>query len=124
MLSGPVTYQADRQAQAAASWDDADPESLPQHPPTPLPGYQFSEITITAGSPAAGRTLGDLIWPPGSIPVIILRGHQLRPPEPELTLAPGDRVSLLTTVPGDPPRRDPGGGHHSPPAVNRRSHHA
>ena len=61
MLSGPVTYLADRQAQAAASWDDADPESLPQHPPTPLPGYQFSEITITAGSPAAGRTLGDLI---------------------------------------------------------------
>jgi len=92
-----------RQAQAAASWDDADPESLPQHPPTPLPGYQFSESTITASSPAAGRPLADLAWPPGSSPVTILRGHQLRPPEPELTLAPGDRVSLLTAVPATHP---------------------
>ena len=119
-----TTAQAQtRQAQAAASWDHADPGSLPQHPPTPLPGYQLSEITITAGSPAAGRTLADLTWPPGSTPVTILRGHQLRPPQPELTLAPGDRVSLLTAASGDQPRRDPGGGHHAPPAVNRSSHH-
>ena len=103
VLSGPVTYQADRQAQAAASWDDADPESLPQHPPTPLPGYQFSEITITAGSPAAGRTLGDLIWPPGSTPVIILRGHQLRPPEPELTLAPATASACSPRCPATHP---------------------
>ena len=119
-----TTSQAQtRQAQAAASWDHAGPESLPQHPPAPLPGYQLSEITITPGSPAAGRTLADLTWPPGSIPVTILRGHQLRPPQPELTLAPGDRVSLLTPASGDPPRRDPGGGHHAQPAVNRSSHH-
>jgi Trk K+ transport system NAD-binding subunit len=65
-----------------------------------MPGYQFTEITITAGSPAAGRKLADVTWPPGSTPVTVLRGHQLHPPRPELTLTPGDRVSLLTPAPG------------------------
>ena len=30
---------------------------------TPLRGYQILEITIPAGSPAAGRALGDITWP-------------------------------------------------------------
>src|SRR2546429_3493394 len=51
------------QAQVSADWEHADPESLLRHPPTPLPGYQVAEITITAGSPAAGRKLGDVTWP-------------------------------------------------------------
>jgi CIC family chloride channel protein len=94
-----TTAQAQtQQTQAAADWDHTDPGALPQEPPTPLPGYQLTEITIPAGSPAAGRTLSDLTWPPGSTPVVVLRGHQLRPPQPELTLAPGDRVSLLTAA--------------------------
>ena len=68
------------QAQATADWEHADPGALLQHPPTPLPGYQFVEITITAGSPAAGRKLSDVTWPPASTPVSVLRGRQLRPP--------------------------------------------
>jgi hypothetical protein len=39
--------------------------------------------------------------------VIVLRGHQLRPPQPDLTLAPGDRVSLLTPVLDGSPVRHP-----------------
>ena len=79
-----TTAQAETaQAQLAADWDHADPESRLRHPPTPLPGYQVTEITITAGSPAAGRKLGDLTWPPASTPVSVLHGHQLRPPRPE-----------------------------------------
>ena len=70
------------QAQLSADWDHADPGALPQHPPTPLPGYQLAEITITASSPAAGRTLADVAWPLGATPVIVLRGHQLRPLSP------------------------------------------
>jgi hypothetical protein len=35
--------------------------------------------------------------------VSVLRGHQLRPPRPEITLAAGDRVSLLTGAPDDAP---------------------
>ena len=42
------------------------PGALPQHPPTPLPGYQLTEITITASSPAAGRMPADVTWPPGA----------------------------------------------------------
>ena len=84
------------QAQLAADGDHADPDSARQHPPTPLPGYQLVEITLASDSPAAGRKLGDVTWPSDSSPVSILRGRHLRPPDPQLTLAPGDRVSLLT----------------------------
>jgi TrkA-C domain len=88
------------QAQAAADADHTGPGTLPRHRPTPLPGYQFTEIAVTAGSPAAGHTLGDLTWPRASTPVSVLRGHQLHPPHRGLTLVPGDRISLLTATPG------------------------
>jgi chloride channel protein, CIC family len=104
------------QAQVSADWDQADSGALPQHPPTPLPGYRFTEITITAGSPAVGRTLADVTWPPGSTVVIVLRSRRLRPPQPELTLAPGDRVSLLTAVPDGSPERYPAEDGHTQPA--------
>ena len=83
------------QAQLTADWEHTDPDTLLRHPPTPLPGYRSVEITVRAGSAAAGRKLGDVTWPPGSVPVSVLRGRQFRPPRPEITLAPGDRVSLL-----------------------------
>jgi chloride channel protein, CIC family len=104
------------QAQVSA---DADRGTLPKQPPTPLPGYQFTEIAVTAGSPAAGRKIGDLCWPPGSTPVSVLRGHQLRPPRPELILSPGDRVSLLTVTPDGSAERDPGGEGNVRPAGDR-----
>jgi chloride channel protein, CIC family len=119
-----TTQPQTAQAQASAGWDHADLAALPQHPPTPLPGYQLTEITITPGSPAAGRKLADLTWPPGSTPATVLRGHRLCPPQPDLTLAPGDRVSLLTASPGGSPERDPGGGHRGVPAAGGTSHHA
>jgi chloride channel protein, CIC family len=86
--------------QISADRDFAGPAALPQHPPTPLPGYALVEITITSGSPAGGRELGTVAWPPGSTPVTVLRDGQPCPPRPDLVLAPGDRVSLLTMAPG------------------------
>ena len=94
-------------AQLAADWDHADPDSARQHPPTPPPGYQLVEITIAGDSPASSRQLGDVTWPPASTPVSILRGRHLRPPDPQLTLAPGDRVRLLTAAPGHSAVPDP-----------------
>ncbi len=94
-------------AQLAADWDHADPDSARQHPPTPLPGYQLVEITIAGDSPASSRKLGEVPWPPASTPVSILRGRHLRPPDPQLTLAPGDRVGLLTVTPGHSAVPDP-----------------
>jgi chloride channel protein, CIC family len=64
-------------------------------PPTPLPGYQVLEFTVSPGSPAAGTTLGSVRWPPSSIPVSVLRHRALQDPDPGLTLAAGDRISLL-----------------------------
>jgi CIC family chloride channel protein len=48
------------QAQAAADWDHDGTESPERHPPTPLPGYQVIELSITDGSPAARRKLKDV----------------------------------------------------------------
>jgi len=74
-----------------------------QDPPTPLPGCQLVEITITSGSAAAGRKFGDITWPRASTPVSVQRGRRLRPSRPEITLATGDRVNLLTAAAGGAP---------------------
>jgi chloride channel protein, CIC family len=79
----------------AADPDHAAEVSPPGEPPAPLPGYEVIEIAIGRDSPAAGRELHDVTWPPGSTPVSILHGRQLYPARPGRTLAPGDRVSLL-----------------------------
>ena len=112
------------QTQAAADWDETDPGVLAQHPPTPLPGYLFTEIAVTAESPAAGHKLADVTWPPGSTPVSVLRGGRLRPPRPGLTLSPGDRVSLLTAAPDGSPGHHPDGDGHPQSAGEEASHHA
>jgi CIC family chloride channel protein len=91
------------QAQADAAQDHRDTQDMLAHPPVPLPGYQVIEITITDDSPAAGRKLADVSWPPASTPVSLLRGQQLYPPHPGSDLAPGDRVNLLIPAPHNPP---------------------
>ena len=107
--------QAAAQAQAAADPEHGDAEAMLQHPSAPLPGYQVIEVTIPGDSPAAGRKLGDLPWPPAATLVSVLSGRRLRPPESEITLSAGDRVSLLVPVPPDAhqPHSD-GGRDHAP----------
>ena len=83
--------------------------------PDPLRGYQILEITISAGSPANGQTLGDTTWPPGWIPVTILDNHTLRDPDPGITLAPGDRINLLAREPRSPEPSHPRGETATPP---------
>jgi chloride channel protein, CIC family len=77
--------------------------------PTPLPGYRVLEVSIDAGSPAAGKALGAIAWPEGFIPVSVLRHRNLDEPDPGLTLAPGDRVGLLAPVRAVPAPRQPHG---------------
>jgi len=88
-------------------------------PPTPLPGYQVLEIAVAPGSPAAGRKLGAVAWPPGCVPVSILRGRSLQEPDPELTLAPGDRVGLLAPMPAPPAPPQPQAAGTSRPGSER-----
>jgi CIC family chloride channel protein len=114
-----ATQAETARAQAAADWEHEDTRSLLQNPSAPLRGYRLVEITIATGSPAAGRELGTVSWPPASIPVSILRGRRLRPPDPHTTLTARDRVSLLIPASEDSPPRHPGGQ----PASDGKGHH-
>ncbi|HEU5391309.1 MAG TPA: chloride channel protein [Streptosporangiaceae bacterium] len=114
---------ATAQAQAAADWDHPDPSALSGDPPTPLPGYRLVEIAITPGSLAAGRKLGEITWPHASTLVSVQRGRRLRPPRPEITLTAGDRVSLLTAVPGGTPSRTPAEDGHAQSASEVNGDH-
>jgi chloride channel protein, CIC family len=89
----------------AAGRDGGGQAPRPAKPPVPLAGYEVIEIAISGDSPAAGHELRDVTWPPGSIPVSVLRGRRLHEAGPGTTLAPGDRVNLLAPAPGHPPHQ-------------------
>ena len=95
MHAAPAAAPAPHAASSAVSRVQA----VPRQPPDTLPGYQVLEVTISAGSPAAGQTLGETAWPSGWIPVTILDNRTLRDPDPSITLTPGDRVNLLAREP-------------------------
>jgi chloride channel protein, CIC family len=78
--------------------------------PTALRGYEVLEMYVSPDSPAAGQALGSVSWPPGSIPVSVLRHRRLSEPDPGLTLAPGDRVSLLAPAMPSPASGERPGG--------------
>jgi chloride channel protein, CIC family len=108
------SHAAAMRAQAAADGEHADAAAMLAHPPVPLPGYQVIEITVTGDSAAAGRKLGDLPWPAAGTLVSVLSGPRLRPPDSEITLSAGDRVSLLIPVPqGTQPPHTAGGSDHT-----------
>ena len=67
--------------------------------PNPLPGYQMLEVALGPDSPVLGRPLGEVRWPEHVIPVSIQRDRRLGEPDPGITLARGDRISLLTPAP-------------------------
>jgi CIC family chloride channel protein len=89
----------DRRGQLAADWAEPDPEAAVRTPPTPLRGYRVVDIAIDADSPAAGQQLGTLTWPAGWTPVAVLHHRTLRDPGPDVTLHPGDHITLLTRQP-------------------------
>jgi len=95
------------QAQRAAGPALPGPLAAAREAPTPLRGYQILEITIPAGSPAAGRALGDITWPHEWIPVTVMDNQTLRDAGPGITLAPGDRISLLAPRTGCKSPPDP-----------------
>ena len=98
------------QAQRAAAGPSR-PAAAAREAPTPLRGYQILEVTIPAGSPAAGRALGDITWPHEWIPVTVMDNRALRDAGPGITLTRGDRVNLLAREPRNPgssrPRDEP-----------------
>jgi hypothetical protein len=108
-------------AQAAADWDRGDAQDTLSRPPTPLPGYQVIEIAIADGSPAVGRKLGDVPWPPASTPVSVLRGRQLRAPPPGKRTGPRRPRQPAHPRTAEPAARAPG-RRQSPAARQPRGH--
>jgi CIC family chloride channel protein len=105
-------------AQPPAPAGAAGPGPAGQEPPDPLPGYQVLEVAIGEDSPAAGKTLATITWPPDCFPVSVLRNRKLRDADPRITLAPGDRVNLLARLPPQHPHGKPpdSHAHGGPPA--------
>jgi CIC family chloride channel protein len=82
------------EAAAAAEFAADDPSAV-RRPSTPLEGYEILELRILADSPARSRRVGEVDWPPGSIPVAVTQGREIRAARPDLDLRLGERVIVL-----------------------------
>jgi Trk K+ transport system NAD-binding subunit len=64
-------------------------------PGSPLDGYEILEIAIAPDSPAIGRRLSQLQWPPESFVAAVRRGDDIAGAQPDVPLGGGDPVILL-----------------------------
>ncbi len=83
--------RSELEADLAAAHQEAGLSRLPN----PLAGFHVVELLVNDDSSASGRQLGSIAWPAGHIPVSVLQRRVLHEADPNLTLAPGDRVNLL-----------------------------
>jgi chloride channel protein, CIC family len=84
----------------AAESSDRDAAAAVHVPRPPLDGYQILELAVRAGSPGAGRRLGELTWPAGTQVVAMTEQHELVTPRSDHELRPGDRIVLLAPIAG------------------------
>jgi CIC family chloride channel protein len=80
---------------AAAEFAVDDPAAAAHKPSTPLIGYKIIELRIFPDSPALGRRVGELDWPPGSTVVAVTQGREIHAARPDLQLHQGERVIVL-----------------------------
>jgi CIC family chloride channel protein len=91
---GAVTAESTRaglEADLAAAHQSTSSEDSPN----PLTGYRVIEVLLDDRSPAVGKELGVVEWPPHHIPVSVLHRRVVREADPALRLYAGDRVNLL-----------------------------
>ena len=79
----------------AAEFGVKNPSAAVHLPGTPLRGYQMLELRILADSPARGRRVADIQWPPDCLVAAVTNGREIRAARPELLLEPGERVIVL-----------------------------
>jgi CIC family chloride channel protein len=84
----------------AADFAVDDPVTAVHLPSTPLRGYQILELRIFADSPARGRRVADIQWPPGCIVVAVTQGREIHAARHDLELQPGERVIVLAPADG------------------------
>jgi CIC family chloride channel protein len=71
-------------------------EAEPGH--STLPGHHVLEVEVSAEH--AGRSLGEMTWPEGYVPVSLRRGGRHREARLDAVVRDGDLVGLLTRVSG------------------------
>jgi CIC family chloride channel protein len=76
-----------------------------------LNGYEVAEYTLGKRATARGRTLSELDWPPGHVPVSILHNRHLSDGMSQVRLKAGDRVNVLVPAAGEPGPRWTTGEH-------------
>jgi chloride channel protein, CIC family len=87
---------------AAAGFAVRDPGAAIHIPSTPLRGYQILELRVFPDSPARGRRVEDIDWPPGCIVVAVTQNREIHSAQPDLELQAGERVIVLAPADGDP----------------------
>ena len=100
VLRAVASYLAEAEPDMAASrtaakWADPQAGTAEHDLHSQLAGYRIIEHTLAPDSAAAGRTLGELDWPAGHLPVSILHDRQLLEADPTLRLTTGDRINIL-----------------------------
>jgi CIC family chloride channel protein len=98
---------------AAAAVAANDPHAAIHTPSTPLRGYEMLELRILPDSPAGGRRVADIAWPPGCTVVAVTKGREIHAAHPDLELHPGERAIVLAPSASD--------GRHAPPAMTVRT---
>ncbi len=100
---------------AAATDPTASPAAPAGAAPTrPLPGYELLEVRVQADSPALGRKISEVRWPPGSAVVAVTRGREVHAAAPDLRLYPGERVLVLTPLQVNPDHQGQTEAHQDP----------
>jgi CIC family chloride channel protein len=80
---------------AAAEFAVENPAAAIHAPSTPLRGYEILELRIYPDSPARGRRVAEIQWPPGVIIAAVTLGREIHAAGPDLALQPGERVIVL-----------------------------
>jgi CIC family chloride channel protein len=91
----------------AADFGADDPSLAAHRSSTPLTGYEIVEITVGANSPALGRRVDEISWPPGCLVVAVTERDAPVTSITDTILREGTRVLLLApvgprTLPQDP----------------------
>ena len=71
------------------------PEAAVHVPSTPLRGYEILELAVGPHSPALGRRLAEIRWPPGCRAVAVTEGREILAARDDIQLHQGERVILL-----------------------------
>src|SRR6185437_2826265 len=79
----------------AADIGARDPERAAHQSSAPLQGYEIVDLSITPDSSAAGRRIGEVLWPRGAIVVAITDAGEVTPALPTTTIHAGERVVVL-----------------------------